>query len=112
MNMISKKQSYLDSMENNKYSVIQGFINCVVQNVSSILYFWFGSMKIIDNSITLGTLISFNALLIYFTGPLFRLVNLQPTIQDSMLAAERVSEILDLDQEKTIKIIFTTNIFV
>ena len=83
-----------------KYSVIQGFINCVVQNVSSILIFWFGSMKITDNSITLGTLISFNALLIYFTGPLFRLVNLQPTIQDSMLAAERVSEILDLDQEK------------
>ena len=36
----------------------------------------------------------------YFTGPLFRLVNIQNSIQESLVAAERVGEILELECEK------------
>ena len=47
-----------------------------------------------------GTLITFNALLGYFTGPLFRLVNIQNSVQEALVAAERVGEILELECEK------------
>ena len=49
---------------------------------------------------TLGSLITFNALLAYFLDPVKNLINLQPTMQTAIVAAERLSEILDLELEK------------
>ena len=49
---------------------------------------------------TLGSLITFNALLAYFLDPVKNLINLQPTMQTAIVAAERLGEILDLELEK------------
>ncbi len=49
---------------------------------------------------TLGSLLTFNALLAYFLDPIKNLINLQPTMQTAIVAAERLSEILDLELEK------------
>jgi ATP-binding cassette subfamily B protein len=48
---------------------------------------------------SLGELFSFNALLGYFLGPLNRLVNLQPKVQEALVSADRIMEILELDEE-------------
>lgn len=48
---------------------------------------------------SVGTLISFNALSAYFTGPLQRLINLQPSLQEAFVSADRIGEILELDPE-------------
>lgn len=84
----------------NKYSISQDLISDIVNGVSALLIFWLGSASIIDGTLSFGTLITFNALLGYFTGPLFRLVNIQNNIQESLVAAERVGEILELEREK------------
>lgn len=49
---------------------------------------------------TIGSLITFNALLVYFIDPIKSLINLQPTIQTAIVAAERLTEIMDLELEK------------
>lgn len=84
----------------NKYRISQGLISGLINGISSILVFWLGCSSILSDSMSLGTLITFNSLLGYFTGPLFRLVNIQNSVQESLVAAERVGEILELEQEK------------
>jgi ATP-binding cassette subfamily B protein len=76
------------------------FISGLINGVTSIIIFWVGSRGIIMDTLTFGTLLSFNSLLGYFTGPLFRMINIQPEIQEASVAAERVSEILDMDVEQ------------
>jgi ATP-binding cassette subfamily B protein len=54
---------------------------------------------VIRGEITLGQLLTFNALLAYFLSPLKNLIGLQQQIQTAVVAAERLSEIIDLDLE-------------
>jgi ATP-binding cassette subfamily B protein len=88
------------SWKTNRLVILQGFITGIISGVNGIINFWVGSAFIISDSFSFGTLISFNALSEYFTGPLFRLVNLQATLQEAFVAAERVGEILELDTEQ------------
>jgi ATP-binding cassette subfamily B protein len=78
----------------------QRFLAGIISGATSIIIFWAGSSGIIKDTFSFGTLLSFNALLVYFTGPLFRMINIQPQIQEASIAAERVSEILDMEVEQ------------
>jgi len=49
----------------------------------------------------MGSLITFNSLLVYFLDPVKNLINLQPQMQTAIVAADRLGEILDLEVEKT-----------
>lgn len=84
----------------NKYGMIQGYFTGLINGISGILVYWLGASSIIEETMSFGILITFNSLLGYFTGPLFRLVNIQNSIQESLVAAERVGEILELECEK------------
>lgn len=50
---------------------------------------------------SMGQLITYNALLAYFLEPIQNLINLQPTLQTAVVAADRLGEILDLETEKS-----------
>lgn len=84
----------------NKYGISQNLISGMINGISGILIYWIGCASIIGETLSFGTLITFNSLLGYFTGPLFRLVNIQNSIQEALVAAERVGEILELESEK------------
>ena len=84
----------------NRYGISQGFVSGLINGVSGILIYWIGCSAIINGTMSLGTLITFNSLLGYFTGPLFRLINIQNQVQEALVAAERVGEILELEKEK------------
>jgi len=84
----------------NKFEISQGMITGLVNGISGILVYWIGCSSIIAGTMSFGTLITFNSLLVYFTGPLFRLVNIQNSVQEALVAAERVGEILELEKEK------------
>lgn len=84
----------------NRYGITENFISGLLNGISGILVYWLGSSAIINGTMSFGTLITFNSLLGYFTGPLFRLVNIQNSVQEALVAAERVGEILELEQEK------------
>ena len=84
----------------NRYGISQGLISGLISGISGILVYWIGSSAIIGGLMSFGTLITFNSLLGYFTGPLFRLINIQNQVQEALVAAERVGEILELEKEK------------
>ncbi|HKK45243.1 MAG TPA: peptidase domain-containing ABC transporter [Balneolaceae bacterium] len=66
----------------------------------TIILLWLGAYYVIDNAITTGELMSFYAVIGYFTGPASKLIGLNKTIQDAMIAADRLFEIMDLEKEK------------
>lgn len=96
-----KKMTYVNtSWTLNKYGITQGLVSGLINGISGILVYWLGCSSILGGTMSIGTLITFNTLLGYFTGPLFRLVNIQNSVQESLVAAERVGEILELECEK------------
>ncbi|MGM8232265.1 ATP-binding cassette domain-containing protein, partial (plasmid) [Clostridium perfringens] len=62
---------------------------------------WIGTIQVLNGKISFGELLTFNALLSYFLSPVENIINLQPTLQTAVVAAERLSEILDLEIEKS-----------
>ena len=84
----------------NKYGISQSLITGLINGISGILVYWIGCSSIIGRTMSFGTLITFNSLLGYFSGPLFRLVNIQNSVQEALVAADRVGEILELEKEK------------
>ncbi|GKU27599.1 peptidase domain-containing ABC transporter [Clostridium folliculivorans] len=79
---------------------LQGSVKGTVKGIFSITILWVGAYLVIKGDITIGALISFNALLAYFIEPIERMINLQPTLQSAIVAADRLGEILDLESEK------------
>ena len=56
---------------------------------------------ILQGDMTLGTLITFYALLGYLVTPVKNLIELQPVIQSGLVAAERMADILEMQPEET-----------
>jgi ATP-binding cassette subfamily B protein len=81
-------------------SNIQGSISGVVGTVGNLVLMYFGVLQVINNEITLGTLMAFMTLSGYFMDPVSRLVGLQLQIQEANISMKRVSEILDYEREQ------------
>jgi len=64
-----------------------------------ILILWAGSYFVIRREISPGQLLSFYALLGYFTHPAFSLISANKNMQDALIAADRLFEIIDLETE-------------
>ena len=80
---------------------LQGSLKNTVKGIFGICILWLGGYLALKGDITVGTLLSFNALLAYFIEPIERMINLQPELQSAMVAADRLGEILDLELEKS-----------
>ncbi len=79
---------------------VQGSIKGFVQAAGGVVILWIGAYQVLQGEMTIGQLITFNALLAYFLDPIQNLINLQSTIQTAVVAADRLGEILDLETEK------------
>ncbi|OOM70721.1 lactococcin-G-processing and transport ATP-binding protein LagD [Clostridium puniceum] len=80
---------------------VQETLMDVVSGGFGICLLWFGGSLVLKGEVTMGELISFNALLAYFIQPIGRLINLQPQLQGAIVASDRLGEILDLELEKS-----------
>lgn len=78
----------------------QESIKTIVELVGGVVILWVGAIAILNGEMTIGQLIAYNALLVYFLDPIKNLVDLQPTLQSAFVASKRLTEILDLDLEK------------
>ncbi len=70
-----------------------------VTRLFTILILWAGSYFVINHELTPGELLSFYALVGYFTGPAASLLGANKSIQDALIAADRLFEIIDLEVE-------------
>jgi len=79
---------------------VQASLKGTIELIGGVVILWVGGIHVINGEMTMGQLITFNSLLVYFLDPVKNLINLQPQMQTAVVAAERLGEILDLEAEK------------
>jgi ATP-binding cassette subfamily B protein len=89
------------TFRNTRNSIFSGNALEILSGATTITLLWFGSTIVVKQEITPGTLMSFYALLGYLLSPLSSLISSNQTIQDAMIAADRLFQIMDLEQEGT-----------
>ncbi len=72
-----------------------------VTRLFTIIILWAGSYFVINRELTPGELLSFYALVGYFTGPAASLLGANKSVQDALIAADRLFEIIDLETESS-----------
>ncbi len=80
-------------------SIYTGSSSEVISRLFTIILLWVGSYFVIDNTISPGELLSFYAIMGYFTGPAAGLIGMNKIAQNAMIAADRLFEIMDLERE-------------
>lgn len=81
------------------YSIYIGSSSEFVTKIFTIIILWAGSYLVIERQLTPGELLSFYALMGYFTGPAASLIGANKNVQDALIAADRLFEIIDLETE-------------
>lgn len=100
----SKTKQLFTKMINHtvKGSVIYTLQDSLVEaatSIGTVVLIWFGALLCIENTITLGTLMTFYYLISYFLEPVQNLIDLQPMLQTAIVAAERLNDVLDSETE-------------
>jgi len=80
-------------------SIFTGNASQFLTRAFTIILLWAGSYLVIEQSITPGELMSFYAIIGYFTGPVTSLIGMNKTIQNAKIAADRLFEIMDLERD-------------
>ncbi|MES2828615.1 MAG: peptidase domain-containing ABC transporter [Bacteroidota bacterium] len=76
-----------------------GNASTFVSSSFTIILLWAGSVFVLNKIITAGELLSFYSIIGYFMSPVASLIGMNKTLQDARIAADRLFEIMDLDQE-------------
>lgn len=82
-------------------SIFAGTSTQFLASIFTVILMWVGAGYVIDKEITPGELFSFYALIGYFTSPVASLISMNKTVQNAMIAADRLFEIMDLEREET-----------
>ena len=72
-----------------------------VTKIFTIIILWMGCYYVINRELTPGELLSFYALIGYFTGPAASLISANKNMQEALIAADRLFEIIDLETESS-----------
>jgi len=80
-------------------TIFSGNSTMFISRVFTIMLLWTGSIFVLKQEITPGKLMSFYALTGYFTGPVSELIGMNKIFQNATIAADRLFEIMDLEQE-------------
>lgn len=80
-------------------AVFSGNSSLLISRIFTIILLWTGSLYVLKQELTPGELMSFYALIGYFTGPVSSLISMNKAYQNATIAADRLFEIMDLEQE-------------
>ncbi|HVI43787.1 MAG TPA: peptidase domain-containing ABC transporter [Chitinophaga sp.] len=65
----------------------------------TVVALWIGAGYVLQRELSPGALLSFYSIIGYFTGPAVALITANKSMQDALIAADRLFEIMDLEQE-------------
>ncbi|WP_088266044.1 peptidase domain-containing ABC transporter [Bacillus mycoides] len=74
---------------------INNTVRMLIQSSFSIIILWVGTQQVLNDSITLGTLLLINSLAMFMLSSLERLISLQSELQKAIVATERFLDIVD-----------------
>ncbi len=72
----------------------------LLAGVSSLGLLWFGGHEVLGNRLTVGQLLALYTMLGNILGPIERLANSNQSIQDALVASDRLGEIFQLEAEQ------------
>ena len=72
-----------------------------LSQILAILILWIGTGFVVDRTLTPGELLSFYSIIGYFTTPVATLIGFNKTLQDALIASDRLFEIMELEPEKS-----------
>ncbi len=91
-------KKYLNYLKNifkfENYYNLQSLFKELVNNIGLIIIILVGCLLVCKGEITLGTLLTFDALLTYFLEPIRNVVDLDTDIRETKIAFKRISEII------------------
>ncbi|MDA0335287.1 MAG: ABC transporter ATP-binding protein [bacterium] len=70
-----------------------------ITSMGSVILWWFGGNRVLENTLTLGQLQAFIAYMVMFLNPVRELSRLSDELESAATTAERVFEILDTEPE-------------
>src|SRR5690606_11586349 len=77
-----------------------GNSNQIIVGLQIVSLLWIGATFVVNGYITVGELLSFYAIIGYFSGPISSIIGMNKILQDAMIASDRLFEIMDLDPEE------------
>ena len=80
-------------------SVSQDVLAGLIEMVGTVSILWTGFSMVLDGKLSVGALITFYALLAYFTEPIKNLIELQPMLQTATVALDRLNDVMDTSSE-------------
>ena len=80
---------------------LAGSLTGLSASIGGTVILWVGAFQVLKGELSVGQLLTFNALLAYFLSPIQNLINLQPMMQTAIVASDRLGEILDIELERT-----------
>ncbi|MDP4128702.1 MAG: peptidase domain-containing ABC transporter [Bacteroidota bacterium] len=83
-----------------KAGLVLNHISELNTRLITVILLWAGSYFVMDRQLSAGALLSFYALAAYFTTPVQALIGANKIMQDAIIAADRLFEIIDLETEK------------
>lgn len=87
------------AFRNDLIAISQDSLSTTVELIGIAVMLWIGFSMVILEQVSIGQVISFYMLLSLFTEPIKNLIELQPTIQTALVAADRLNDVLDLSKE-------------
>lgn len=99
--------AFIDYLRKNfnyvKTDTLQQAIKLFIQLGLNLIVLWVGAILVTHNQLSIGQLMTYNALLAYFVNPLQNIINLQTKLQSAKVANNRLNEVFLVDSEFTEK---------
>ncbi|MBS9334467.1 peptide cleavage/export ABC transporter [Fructobacillus sp. M1-13] len=87
------------SFSRSRITVVQESLKGFLKLFFQVLVLWYGARLVVQDKLTVGELMAYNALLSYFTDPLQTIINLQSKIQTALVASHRLKEVYEVSSE-------------
>jgi ABC-type bacteriocin transporter len=71
----------------------------LVTGVGVVAVLWYAASMVMQGELTIGQMVAFYSILLFMLQPMLRLIAVNQTVQDAVVAADRLGEILDLKAE-------------
>ncbi|MDA3886529.1 MAG: ABC transporter ATP-binding protein [Candidatus Delongbacteria bacterium] len=91
--------SYKSYVKLGKISFTNNLVIGLIGGLAPIIIIGYGGYEIINERLTIGSLIAFNSFVGYLFGPTNRLVNVNVQIQQALVALNRIKELFDMESE-------------
>ncbi|KRL88873.1 peptide cleavage/export ABC transporter [Lactobacillus kalixensis] len=82
-----------------KTESLQSALKTFIRLSLNVIILWVGARIVMNGQMSIGQLMTFNALLAYFVDPLQSIINLQPTLQSANVAQNRLNEVYMVKSE-------------